>query len=964
MLDRVKRILLVSSLYDSFILSEEGQLQDTLFGQFLDLNLSVPDLTRVSSGEEALERIQRPGDFDLVISSVKAGSTNAVELTRHLREVPVYMPVVVLAYSNRELTDFMAQNDTSILDGLFLWQGDARILMGMVKYVEDRLNVAHDTGEFGVPAIIVVEDNVRYYSSFLPVIYTEILQHMQRLLSEGLNLAQKMLRMRARPKVLLCRTYEEAWSYFVRYEEQVLGVISDIEFPRGGKLDKRAGLDLTARVHAARPDVRIVLQSSFLENRQLAEDVGASFLLKGSPVLLTQLQQLLRQRFGFGDFVFRTPDHREVDRAQDLEGLIEKLEHIPAESLAYHAERNHFSNWLKARTEFDLAEQLRPQRIDHFESLEQMRAHLLETIRSYRRERDRTVVAEFSRGRREPRTAITRIGQGSLGGKARGIAFANRILQHARVGHEFPDLDIFVPTCVVLATHVFDDFLEGNGLRDFAIACKSDDEILERFLAEPFPDTAVADLRAFLRRTDYPLAVRSSSLLEDSLAQPFAGVYETYMVANNEPDLEDRLDTLLKTVKRVYASTFTAEAKSYIDMTAYRVEEEKMAVLIQRVIGKRHGDRFYPDFAGVARSYNFYPQPPATCEDGVVAIALGLGRAVVEGGPCLRFSPRYPRHVIAASTVDEALKNAQREFFALDLSSQPDGETNISARSYGLDAAEEDGVLSFLGSTFLPEDNRVIDGISRDGVRLVSFAQVLKHGALPLPEIFEFLLAQCSRGTSGPVEIEFAGNLAADGQRAEIGFLQLRPLALSTESEEVEIGEVANDSLICRSAKVLGNGRITDIHDLVVVDFYQFERNKSIEVAQAVGAMNAALRKQARPYVLIGVGRWGSTDPFLGIPVGWNQIAGARVVVEAGFKDFRVTPSQGTHFFQNLTSCNVGYFTVNPDVGDGLVDWDWLRECEAVQEDGPVRHLQFEHPLEVKMSGHTAEGVILKPRAP
>ncbi len=961
--DRVQRILLVSSLYDSFILSEEGQLQDTLLGQFHDLNLSqVPDLTRVSEGAEAIERLQRPGEFDLVISSVRAGTINAVELTRQLREIGIYVPVLVLAYSNRELTDFMVKHDTSVLDGMFLWQGDARILMAMVKYVEDRQNVAHDTGNFGVPAIIVVEDNVRYYSSFLPVIFTEILQHMQRLLSEDLNMEQRMLRMRARPKVLLCRSYEEAWSFFTRFEQHILGVISDIEFPHDGRLNRTAGLELTSRIHEAHPDLRIVLQSSLPENRALAEVVGGSFLLKGSPLLLTQLRRILRERFGFGDFIFRLPDHTEVDRAHDLKSLIEKLRTIPIASLVYHAERNHFSNWLKARTEFALGEELRPQKVDAFDNPELLREHLLKTIRTYRDERDRAVVADFNPFHAELRTAVSRIGSGSLGGKARGIAFASRVLQRVHLQKDFPDVDVFVPTSIVLATSVFDEFVDQSGLRDFAIASESDEEILAQFLSEPFPEAAVEDLRAFLLKIHYPLAVRSSSLLEDSFAQPFAGVYQTKMVANNEPLIEDRLTALLNAVKRVYASTFTMQAKSYIDLTAYRVEEEKMAVLIQRLVGRHHGDHFYPDFAGVARSHNFYPQPPAECEDGVVAVALGLGRTVVDGGPCVRFSPKYPGHVIAGSTVEEVLNNAQREFFALALKRGADerGEP-VGVRRCGLDVAERDGVLAWVGSTYLSEDHRVVDGISRDGARIVSFANVLKPSGFPLAEIAGALLEHCSRGTSGPIEIEFAGNLGTDGERPELGFLQLRPLALSSESEEVEIGSVLDDALMCRSSTVLGNGRISDIQDVILVDIHLFERQESAEVARIVGSMNSKLQKSGRPYVLVGVGRWGSSDPHLGIPVRWNQIGGARVVVEAGFKDFRVTPSQGTHFFQNLTSCNVGFFTVNPDTGDGFVDWKWLGEQEAEREEGPVRLIHLSAPLEVKMSGRTGQGVIIKP---
>lgn len=964
MLQRVQRILLVSSLYDSFILSEEGQLQETLLGQFSDLNLvNTPDLTRVPDGTAALNRIQRTGEFDLVISSIQAGGTDAVELTRQLREEGVFVPVVVLAYSNRELADFVASNDTSLLDGVFLWQGDARILLAIIKHVEDRRNVAHDTGEFGVPAIIVVEDNVRFYSSFLPVIYSEIFEHMQRLLSEDLNLSLKMLRMRARPKVLLCQTYEEAWRYFSVYEEQILGIISDIEFNRDGVLDRRAGLDLTSRIHAARPDARIVLQSSLPENRALAEQVEASFLLKGSPLLLHQLRLILAERFGFGDFVFRLPDGSEVGRAHNLRSLVEKLGSVPDESITHHGARNHFSNWMKARTEFSLAARLRAVKAEEFENAENLRNHLLHTIAQHQRQRSLSVVADFDSERLDLGTGIMRIGGGSLGGKARGIAFANRVLQRSEVGEQFPDVGVFVPASVVLGTRVFDEFMETAALDRFAIASESDDETLARFLAQPLPPHVIEDLREFLMAVHYPLAVRSSSLLEDSPAQAFAGVYQTYMLPNNHPDLEVRLKHLQSAVKRVYASMFASDAKAYVSATSFRVEEEKMAVLVQRLVGTQRGDRFYPDFAGVARSHNFYPQPPARCEDGVVAVALGMGRTVVDGEPCVRFSPRHPQNLIEFSSVKDSLASSQREFYALDLGkSFGDGEF-VELRRYGLDVAERDGSLARTGSTYMPEDDRVVDGISRPGVRLVTFAQVLKHGAFPLPELLNHLLEFCARGTNSPVEIEFAGTFGTKERRPALAFLQLRPLALATESDDIRIDEVGNSSLICRSSQVLGNGRISGIHDIVAVDINRFDRQKSTEVVQVLASLNATLQKRKRPYLLIGVGRWGSSDPHLGIPVAWNQIAGARAIVEAGFRDVRVAPSQGTHFFQNLTSCQVGYFTANPDAGDGMVDWAWLMEQPAATEDGCVRHLEFDEPVIVKMDGRTGEGVIIKPGA-
>lgn len=963
---RVRRILLVQSLYDSFILTEDGQLNDAILRQFVGLNLSQnPDLIRVSTGVEALDLIDRE-PIDMIVASIQVGSMNGAELARKVAAVNPDIPVLVLAYNNRQLTDFLADNDTSAVERVFLWQGDTAILLAMAKYVEDRLNVASDTGRRGIPAIIVVEDNVRFYSSFLPVIYTELFAHSRELISEGINLSHKMLRTRARPKVLLCVNYEEALGYFERYEANILGVISDIEFPRGGVLDRFAGVRLIEYVRSRRRDIPIVLQSSIAENEKLAEELDAMFLLKGSEVLLHDLRRILKESFGFGDFVFRLPDGTVVGRARDLRELIEAVAEVPAESIAWHGAKNHFSNWLKARTEFSLAERLRERRVEDYSSLEKLREALVRVFSDYRRERDKVVVADFSREHYDPGLSLYRIGGGSLGGKARGLAFVNRLLNETRIGDRYPDIKIDVPHAVVVGTDVFDEFLDNNDLKDWAIRCESDREIRDGFLEAPFPDEAFADLRVFLGQATGPLAVRSSGLLEDSPNQPFAGVYKTYMLPNRNEDLDQRLIQVISAIKRVFASTFSQRAKAYLGMTPYRLEEEKMAVIVQRVVGSIRDDRFYPDFAGVARSHNFYPTPPLAAADGIVAVAVGLGRTVVEGANCFRFSPAHPRVQMGVSSTQEILANSQREFCAMDLTREPasgDAEGDEMVKC-SLAEAEKHGVLDAIGSTYSPDNDRLTDGIARPGVRVVTFAPILKHNLFPLAELLHQLLAIGEQGTSASVEIEFAVNLSVPkGERPEFGFLQMRPLAMASEAEELEIGHVLSSQIVCRSDTVLGNGRIDDLTDAIVVDRDSFDRSRSHQVSDEVARFNARLQKEGRPYLLIGVGRWGSNDPYLGIPVSWNDIAGARVIVESGFKDMHVTPSQGTHFFQNLTSCNVGYFTVNPDSGEGFVDWEWLAQGTVVERTEFVRWLRFDEPLLIKMSGRTGEGVILKPGA-
>ncbi len=960
---RVRDILLVSSLYDAFILAEDNELNELVLDEAIGLGLlHTPRFTRVSSGAEALQLASR-GGYDLIIASTHVADMSALTLARRVRAAGLTLPVVMLAFDATELAHPGDRVGGSPLDRVFLWQGDVRVLLAIVNDIEDRLNVAHDTGVMGVQALIVVEDNIRFYSSFLPAIYAEVTKHTRSLVPEGMNVSHKLLRIQARPKILLCQTFEQAWQYFSAYQEHVLGVVSDVEFPKDGRLCREAGVELARLVRERQPDVPIMLQSSVPANEATARAIGATFLLKGSPTLLAELRRFMIEHCGFGDFVFRMPDGREVARASDLKTLEDHLRTVPLTSIAYHSARNHFSIWLKARTEFALAYRLRPRKISDFASLEDLREDLVRSIQQYRLQRTRALVADFDRNAVDPQSGFTRIGSGSLGGKARGLAFANLLIDEFDLRDRFPGVHVSVPAATVIGTDVFDRFLDENQLRDFAIACEDDEEILRRFCAARFPAPVQQDLRAFLGAVAYPLAVRSSSLLEDSQYQPFAGVYETYLLPNNSVDLAVRLEHLLAAIKRVYASTFSQNAKAYLRATAYRVEEEKMAVILQKLVGASHAGRFYPDFAGVARSHNFYPAPGMRADDGIAAVALGLGAAVVEGEVCVRFCPRYPRNLVQLSSVADVLRNSQREFYALDLDRNRPvarGCHRLDLDRYGLETAATDGTLDAVASVYSADNDAIYDGTSRPGVRLVTFAPILKHEVFPLAGILETLLRLAAEASSAPVEIEFAVKALANGAR-EFGFLQLRPLALSDVLADPDVGEVEDQALICRSASVLGHGQLDDVRDVVVVDFHRFERARSQDVARQVAVFNAHLLADERRYILIGVGRWGSADPFLGIPVAWNQIAGCKAIVEAGFRDFKVTPSQGSHFFQNLTSSNVGYFTVNPEAGEGFVDWEWLAAQPAVREADCVRHLQFDAPVVVRMNGRTNTGFIAKP---
>jgi len=965
---RVQDILLVSSLYDSFILREDGRLNELLIGESYELNLqNVPRITHVKTGAEALAMARADSRFNLIVTNLELEDMDAADLAMEVKRAELDAQVVVLAYDYREVKNFVGRTPHSPIERIFLWQGNARILISIVKYIEDKMNVEHDTDVMDVPVMLVVEDNIRYYSSFLPVIYTELISQARRLISEGLNVAHKLVRMRARPKILLASDFESGAELALRYRQNLLGVVMDVEFPRRGQPMPEAGFDLARMIRSVVPDVPIVLQSGRPDVMDKAYAEEFSYLQKRSPTLLGDLRNWLIEQVGFGDFVFRLPDRKtEVARARNLNELEQALRTVPAESISYHAGRNHFSHWLMARTEFAVAQKLRPRKVSDFASIEVLRRDLIDAITSYRREQSQTTVVDFNPEMFHPEdNYFLRVGDGSLGGKARGLAFARHLLQPKHMPKRFAGIRIAVPRTLVLATDTFDQFMSDNDLHDFAMRCRSDEEIAERFVAARLTDSVRASLRSFLEEVKFPLAVRSSSLLEDSQYQPFSGVYDTFMLGNHDPDIEVRLKQLTEAIKRVYASTFSQHTKAYVRATPYRLEEEKMAVMIQQVVGAQHGQRFYPDFSGVVRSRNFYPIEPQTPKDGFAAVALGMGRAVVGGGKCLTFSPRYPRHLVQFSSVEDILANSQTDFWALELIPRVHHENpadDLREVSFPVSTAERDGTLHMVASTYSVENHAVYDGLSRPGVRIVSFAPILKHGFFPLPHILEQIMTIGEDAMGRPVEIEFAVKMPTQaGEDAEFGFLQMRPLVMSREGEELRMEEVDPSRLLSQSSKVLGHGRVGDLHDVIVVDFHRFERAKSHDVAQSVAHFNAELGAKAAPYLLIGVGRWGSNEPWLGIPVTWDQISGARVIVESGFKDFRVTPSQGSHFFQNLTAFRIGYFTVNPDAGEGFVDWEWLAAQQGIEDHGCVRLLHFEQPMSVLMDGKTGRGMIFKP---
>jgi len=904
---RIIEILLVASHYDAFILEEDGQLTELVIEEYrnLDLNLRfAPRFKRASSAAEALELIEKRS-FDMVITTPRMPDMPISGLVHTIKMAHPELPVGLIAAHAWELPWLEDLRSSGDLDWTFLWQGNVRALLAMIKQVEDRRNAEHDILVGGVQAIILVEDEPRFYSVYLPHFYTEITIQTARLMAEGINLSHRLLRIRARPKILLAQNFEEAWDLYERYQGRVLGIVTDVSFPRGGRLDHEAGLRLSEKVREHDPDLPILVQSMDLEHETGAQAVDAEFMSKQSPHLLEQLREYIIDHFGFGDFVFRLPDGEEIARASDLRQMLRALAEVPDESLVFHAGRNHFSAWLKARTEFELASMLRPRKVSEFPTASDLRAYLISRLTEYLRQIQQHVITDFDGTRFNDFTAFAKIGSGSLGGKGRGLAFMHKLL--AREDLDTAEVEIAIPQTVVLASDVFDGFLDDNRLRGIVSRADelSDQEILDYFRRARFHPHVRSDLGTFLERVCEPLAVRSSSILEDSVYQPFAGVYATIMLPNNHPSLDVRLAQLLEAIKVVYSSTYFQIARDYLETTPYRTEEELMAVLVQRLVGSRHGDRFYPTFSGTASSSNFYPFGGMRPDDGVAQVALGLGKSVVEGFEALRFCPRQPQILPQFSALKDVLRNAQRRFYALDLSKNdviPGLRTDSNLLHEEVSVAVHDGAAAHITSTFDRANDRLVPGIDVSGAPLITFDAVLRDRIIPLPKTLDRLLNTCQSGLASPAEIEFACEIKPGlGRRQVFNVLQLRPMVFEDIDVEVELDESMLERAVIHSEVALGHGRSETIADLVIIDSRRLDRSLTADAATAIEKINRQLRREGRRCILIGPGRWGSSDPWLGIPVAWPQISSARAIVETDFADLQVEPSLGSHFFHNLT---------------------------------------------------------------
>ncbi|KAA3611348.1 MAG: histidine kinase [Calditrichaeota bacterium] len=956
---RVREILLVSSQYNLFLLEEDGRIYQFLRQEYFQLNLShSPEIVRVSSGKEALDLLSEENRIDLVITTTHSGDIAVNDFARKVKETNQNLPVVHLVFDTSEFNPRLTSSTPKPFDRIFTWNGDFRIIIAIIKLIEDQQNVIRDVKLAGVQIILLVEDNIRFYSSYLPILYSELLSQSQTLIEQGINLYHKFLRMRARPKILLATNFEEACQYFDDYEEYILGVVSDVNYMRNDQRDEHAGIHLTRYIKEKKADIPILLQSHDLANQNKAYKAGASFLHKDSRYLLQEIQNFTIENLGFGDFIFKTEKEQEVGRATDLNSLKEMLKTIPDESLKYHSDRNHFSNWLKARREFWLAFKLRPRKLSDYDSVDDLRNLLVSSLDLYTSMQQRGVLTDFNKDTFDLEFGFSRIGSGSIGGKARGLSFLNQLVNNHDLHMKFDNVIIKIPSALVLGTHVFESFMNKNKLFKTVMDMQDDETILQTFLDAEFPNEISEQLFEYLEIVKQPIAIRSSSLLEDSQYFPFAGVYNTVMFANNQEHTTTRLVRLVEAIKTVYASTYSQRARNYMKYTSYRLEEERMAVVIQNLVGNTYGSRFYPDISGVAKSYNYYSVPPANSDDGLVSVALGLGRTVVEGENSLTFCPKYPKHIQQFSTVEQTLENNQNSFYAIELSH--DHEHRIGDdKKYSMKEAEEDGSLQFSASTYSHENRAIYDGISRHGQRIITLSPILKQEIFPLPEIISSFLKLGKEGMGNDIELEFAMRFSKDKEKPhEFCLLQMRPIANKNDNIKITFSEKEKKNSLCFSDRVLGNGHIKNICDIILISRDSFDRSKTTIIADEIMQFNSQLSRKNKPYVLITLGRLGSSDPWLGVPVNWEQIAGVKAIIESGIKEMVIEPSQASHFFQNVSSFKISYFTINPKNEKHFLNWDWLDKQKTISTLRYVRHLRLDSPLSITINGRNNSGLI------
>ena len=965
---RIHKILLVCCSYDGYILEEDGHIESQINQEYLDLNMSnPPSFTRVSSTREALEALAEDDSYDFILTMYNVGEPDVFTFAKLAKERHPQIPIALLTSFSKDIYRRLGEQDRSGLDYIFCWHGNTDLIIAIIKLVEDKMNAEEDISVGGVQAILLVEDSIRFYSTYLPELYKLILLQNTEFLKDAFNEQQQVLRKRARPKILLARSYEEAVELYDRYKQNLLGVISDVGFvlhredpAESEKPD--AGIDLCRRIKNDNPLMPVLLQSSQTAFSEQAEALGAGFIAKNSKTLLSQLHDYIDREFAFGDFVFEDPaTGEEIGRARDLAQMQEMIASIPDEAFEYHTSQNHLSKWLYSRGLFPLAASIRQYNKSHFTSVEEHRRVLVNLIRDYRTLLGQGVVARFDAETYSDAIAFARIGEGSLGGKARGLAFMNSMLIKYRQYDKHEGVRIMIPRSVVIATEYFDEFIRMNGLQYVVSQEFSDEEILSEFVSSYVPPRLQQELKAYIRTVRTPLAVRSSSKLEDSHYQPFAGIYSTYMIPFTKNE-DQMLRLLLRAVKSVYASVYFAASRAYIQTSQNLISEEKMAVIIQEVCGTEQDGLYFPTCSGVARSINYYPIGDERPEDGVCNVAMGLGKLVVDGGRTLRFSPRYPQKVLQTSTPELALRDTQNEVLALSLSPE-EFRTSIddAVNLHRLNVREIDGMRNarFVCSVWDRENERISDSPFDRGRKVITFNNILKYNTFPLAEIVSDILRMGTEEMRCPVEVEFAVNMDVPaGQQQIFNLLQIRPIIDNQDNRPIDWSSETPDHALIYGEQALGIGRMNDISDIVYVKTPMFDSLATEKIADELLALNARMRDEQRTYILVGPGRWGSSDPFLGVPVKWTHISEARVIVECGIEKFDVEPSQGTHFFQNVTSLGVGYLTINPFRGDGIFREDLLDARKALYEGTYLRHVRFDRPLWVCVDGRSNRGMV------
>ena len=961
---RIYNVLLIATKYDSFMLEDDGRVDEQIFNEYTSLSLRYPPrFTQVTTEEEALNELKNR-NFELIICMPNMDNRDIFAAASEIKVHYPNIPIVVLTPFSKEVSKRIANEDLSAIDYVFSWLGNSELLLAIIKLIEDKMNAPDDTASVGVQIILLVEDSIRFYSSALPHLYKFVLEQSQMFAKEALNDHQRTLRMRGRPKIKLARNYEEAVRIFDQYRDNMLGIISDMSFMHNGVKDPYAGYKFGQYVRKTGLIIPFVLESSEASNHVYAKELNASFIYKNSKSYPQDLKKKIMQRFGFGDFVILNPHTKEeIMRIKDLKDLQKKVFQIPDDSLVYHLSRNHFSRFFYSRAMFPPAEVLKHVDVSDYKDLVEARKLIFDLIVQYRRMKNTGVVAVYQKDRFDEYSNFARIGDGSLGGKGRGLAFIGAMVKR------YPKLEsdnfaVNIPKTVVICTDIFDEFMETNELYPVALGDADDETILRYFLRASLPSRLIEDLMAFFDVVKSPIAVRSSSLLEDSHYQPFAGIYSTYMVPKIE-EKYDMLRTVSDAIKAVYASVFYKDSKAYMTATSNLIDQEKMAIVLQEVVGSRYNDHFYPTMSGVARSLNFYPIGNEKAEDGIANIALGLGKYIVDGGQTLRFSPRHPHSILQMSTMDFALRETQTRFYALDLKNMAEAfsvDDAFNLVKLGLKDADAEGSLKYIVSTYDPYDQIIRDGYYPGGRKILSFVNILQHDVFPLADTLDQILRIGQQEMGRPVEIEFAVNMdPSDLTRATFYLLQIRPIVDNKEIMDEDLSLVKNEETILSSTSVLGHGIVGDVQDIIYVKTGAFNSSNNQLIAYEIEKMNRSFTDQEKGYVLVGPGRWGSSDSWLGIPVKWPHISNARVIVECGLENYRVDPSQGTHFFQNLTSFGVGYFTVNPFKGDGWFDEAFLNAQPAVEETEYLRHVHFDAPITIKMDGKKSLGVVLKP---